>query len=56
MSKRQERRANRDFKGSRPNRRANERLSSAIAGYNAACAANKSNAQAYTKPGSKKAW
>lgn len=56
MSKRQERKKARGAKESRPNRRAAERLSSAEAGYQAACKLNKANANAYTKPGSKKCW
>lgn len=57
MSKRQERRAARDFKGSRPNRRAAKRLAVAIAGYEGACkSAGKGNSTAFTKPGSQKHW
>lgn len=57
MSKRQERRAKRDFKGSRPNRRAARRLAIAIAGYEGACkSAGKAGAAAYTKPGAHKCW
>lgn len=56
MSKRQERKAARKAGQSRPNRRASERLSSAEAGYQIAIKLNKSNAAAYTKPGSQKRW
>lgn len=55
MSKRQDRRAARDFKGSRPNRRAAKRLAVAIAGYEAACKASK-NAAGFTKPGALNKW
>ena len=54
-SKRQERKAARGAGASRPNRRAQERLNSAEAGYQSACKASR-NAAAYTKPGSQKKW
>lgn len=57
MSKRQERKLARNAKASRPNRRAANRLSSATAGYEAACkVAGKAGAVAYTKPGAQKHW
>ena len=56
LSKRQERKRERGAGPSRPNRRAAKRLASAEAGYQEACKGNKSNAAAYTKPGSQKRW
>ena len=55
MSKRQDRKKARGAKESRSNRRAAERLSSAEAGYQAACKASK-NAAAYKKPGALNRW
>lgn len=57
MSKRQERKLARNARASRPNRRANERLQSATAGYEGSCKADKKNGpKAYTKPGSQQRW
>lgn len=57
MSKRQDKRIKRGAGPSRPNRRAAERLSSAIAGFEVACKVDKKNgAKAYKKPGAKKCW
>lgn len=42
---------------SRPNRRMEKRLSSAISGYEEQCRVDKKNgAKAYTKPGAQKRW
>lgn len=55
MSKRQEKKQERNAGLSRPNRRAARRLAESEAGYQLACKASK-NATAYTKPGSQKRW
>lgn len=55
MSKRQDRKIARGAGPSRPNRRAAERLASAMAGYLGACKASK-NPAAFTKPGASKKW
>jgi hypothetical protein len=57
MSKRQERKKARGASASRPVRRAEERLKTAISGFEGACkSAGKAGAAAYTKPGSQKHW
>lgn len=55
MSKRQDRKLKRGAGLSRPNRRAAERLGSAMAGYIIACRVSK-NAAGFTKPGASKKW
>jgi hypothetical protein len=57
MSKRQERKKARGASASRPVRGAEERLKTAISGFEGACkSAGKAGAAAYTKPGSQKHW
>lgn len=56
-SKRSIKRRNRNFEGSRPNRRAKQRLESANAGYLLGGIADKKNGlKAFTKPGAQKHW
>ena len=55
-SKRSEKRANRNFTASRPNRRANHRLAVAMAGYDSAFKASQTGGMEFTKPGAKKHW
>ena len=55
-SKRYKRRLNRDFKGSRPNRRAEQRLKSALKSYELALAASKGHDAGLRKPGAIKRW
>lgn len=56
MSKRQERRAKRNFRGSRPNRRAERRLNEAMGFYNTAVARSATGGIEFTKPGAMKRW
>lgn len=56
-SRRAKRRANRVFKGSRPNRRAEKRLAICMASYDRGVAVDKSNGgRSYVKPGKQKKW
>lgn len=56
LSKRQQRRANRKFTGSRPNRRAARRLAQNMAIYERICVLDKNNGKSATKPGASKKW
>jgi len=55
-SNRFKKRQSRKFNGSRPNRRAEERLAIANGAFEAGKAISKSTPQAYNKPGAMKRW
>jgi len=55
-SKRAQRRATREFNGSRPNRRASERLSRKTNGYRSAINAARGDSSGVTQPGNAKKW
>lgn len=55
-SKRSKRRSKRNFTASRPQRRAERRLGSALAGYQNCVKLSKAGGKEFTKPGAEKHW